>query len=79
MYTKDPCPLCDIVIEELEPFKSRLTVCKVDITQKENVRWLRLYRYDIPVLFLNSRYLCMHQLNTDLLESRLQRIENEII
>ncbi|XP_049872498.1 acetyl-CoA acetyltransferase, mitochondrial isoform X2 [Pectinophora gossypiella] len=76
-YTKDPCPLCDIVMEELEPYKERLIIDKVDITKKENLRWLRLYRFDIPVLFLNGIFLCMHKLDKDLLDRRLKRIQNE--
>ncbi|KAF9822855.1 hypothetical protein SFRURICE_016089 [Spodoptera frugiperda] len=76
-YTKDPCGLCDIVMEELEPYKNRIIIQKVDITEKENVRWLRLYRHDIPVLFLNGQFLCMHKLNKHLLEKRLQIIEEE--
>ncbi|CAK1555187.1 unnamed protein product [Leptosia nina] len=78
LYTKDPCPLCDIVVEELEPYKNRIRIEKVYITDKENLRWLRLYRYDIPVLFLNGKFLCMHRLQKDLLDRRLHMIENEI-
>ncbi|XP_059057565.1 acetyl-CoA acetyltransferase, mitochondrial isoform X2 [Achroia grisella] len=76
-YTKDPCPLCDIVIEELEPYKNRIDIIKVDITERDNLRWLRLYRHDIPVLFLNGKFLCMHKLNKDLLDKRLEMIEQE--
>lgn len=64
-------------MEELEPFKHRLTIEKVDITEKENLRWLRLYRNDIPVLFLNGKFLCMHRLDPHLLEKRLKMIEQE--
>lgn len=64
-------------MEELEPYKNRITIEKVDITERENLRWLRLYRHDIPVLFLNGRFLCMHKLNKDLLEKRLKLIEEE--
>lgn len=76
-YTKDPCGLCDIVMEELEPYKDRLVIQKVDITEKQNLRWLRLYRLDIPVLFLNGQYLCKHKLDKHLLERRLQIIQDE--
>lgn len=62
-------------MEELEQYKNKLTIQKVDITKGDNLRWLRLYRYDIPVLFLNGRYLCKHRLNHDLLQKRLQDIE----
>ncbi|KAI5646109.1 glutaredoxin-like domain (DUF836) domain-containing protein [Phthorimaea operculella] len=75
-YTKDPCQLCDIAMEELEPYKDRIIIEKVDITKKENLRWLRLYRLDIPVLFLNGQFLCMHRLNKDLLERRLKSLED---
>lgn len=76
-YTKDPCPLCDIVMEELEPYKDKLKIEKVDITKKENLRWLKLYRLDIPVLFLNGKFLCMHKLNHHILQKRLHDIEAE--
>ncbi|CAB3226670.1 unnamed protein product [Arctia plantaginis] len=76
-YTKDPCSLCDVVMEELEPYKDKLIIKKVDITEKKNLRWLRLYRHDIPVLFLNGQFLCMHKLDKDLLEKRLQNIKGE--
>lgn len=76
-YTKNPCGLCDIVMEELEPYKDRIVIEKVDITQKDNIRWLRLYRHDIPVLFLNGIFLCMHRLDKDLLERRLRIIDEE--
>lgn len=64
-------------MEDLEPYKHRIVVEKVDITKKENLRWLRLYRHDIPVLFLNGQFLCMHKLNKDILEMRLEKLEYE--
>lgn len=64
-------------MEELKPYKDRIVIEKVDITMKENLRWLRLYRHDIPVLFLNGQFLCMHKLNKDILESRLAKLEHE--
>lgn len=76
-YTKYPCGVCDIVMEKLEPYKDRIVIEKVDITEKENLNWLRLYRHDIPVLFLNGQFLCMHRLNVDLLDKRLREIELE--
>lgn len=65
-------------MEELEPYKNRIIIEKVDITEKENLKWLRLYRLDIPVLFLNGQFLCMHKLNKHLLDKRLQMIEDEL-
>lgn len=64
-------------MEELQPYKDKLIIKKIDITEKENVRWLRLYRHDIPVLFLNGQFLCMHKLDKSLLEKRLGNIKGE--
>lgn len=75
LYTRDPCPLCDDLKQELEPYKHRFEFETVDISKKENVRWLRLYRYEIPVLFLNGEYLCKHRLNEGLLRMKLGEIE----
>lgn len=77
LYTKDPCPLCDELKLQLEPFLKRCTLETVDITRKENLRWLRLYRYEIPVLFFNGEYLCKHKLDDILLEKKLKSFEEE--
>lgn len=75
LFTHDQCSLCDELVQELEPFKERFELEKVDIKKKENLRFLRLYRLDIPVLHLNGQFLCMHRLNRGLLEKRLAEIE----
>lgn len=76
LYTHDNCSLCDDLVEELEMnFNGRYKLEKVDITRKENLRYLRLYRLEIPVCFLNGQYLCKHRLNSDLLDKRLKSIE----
>jgi glutaredoxin len=76
MYTKDNCQLCDELVAELDAhFGGKYTMEKVDITEKDNLKYLRLYRYDIPVLFLNGQFLCMHRLNVGLLGQRLKELE----
>ncbi|XP_030767943.1 acetyl-CoA acetyltransferase, mitochondrial isoform X2 [Sitophilus oryzae] len=75
LYTRDPCPLCDELKAELSPYMHLVEFETIDIASKENVRWLRLYRYEIPVLFLNNEYLCKHRLNKSLLEKKLNEIK----
>lgn len=79
LYTKDPCPLCDELKTELAPFMPHVQFETVDITKKDNVRWLRLYRYDIPVLFFNGQFLCKHRLNVDLLIQKLKEFDTNKI
>lgn len=59
-------------------FAGRFELDVVDIATKENLKWLRLYRLDIPVLFLNGQFLCMHRLNGDLLHRKLSECEAEL-
>ncbi|XP_067621254.1 acetyl-CoA acetyltransferase, mitochondrial [Eurosta solidaginis] len=75
LYTKNECSLCDELVKELEIyFDGQYTLQKIDITEKENIRFLRLYKYDIPVLFLNGQFLCMHKLNVNLLGRKLEEL-----
>lgn len=77
LYTRHPCPLCDDLKQDLEEiFHGRYKLVEVDIATKENLKWLRLYRYEIPVLFLEGQYLCKHRLDKAELEKRLQCLEN---
>lgn len=71
LYSKNPCPLCDVLKEELIPYRDRFELKTVDITASGNLKWLRLYRYEIPVLFFDGEYLCKHRLDTRLLEKKL--------
>jgi acetyl-CoA C-acetyltransferase len=47
----------------------------VDIEAPENIRFKELYRYEIPVLFLEGQFLCKNRLNVALLERRLSVLE----
>lgn len=71
LYTKNPCPLCDELVAELQPFMHRLHFEKVDITRPEHREHFKRYKYDIPVLHLNGEFLCMHRLDAELLGSKL--------
>ncbi|ENN83118.1 hypothetical protein YQE_00520, partial [Dendroctonus ponderosae] len=76
LYTRDPCPLCDDLKAELVPYLELVDIQTVDISKKENLRWLRLYRYEIPVLFFNGEFLCKHRLNEELLRQKLTALKS---
>ncbi|XP_076178683.1 acetyl-CoA acetyltransferase 1 isoform X2 [Ptiloglossa arizonensis] len=72
LYTKYPCPLCDILKNELQThFSGRYQLQEIDITAPENERFLKLYKYEIPVVFLEGQFLCKNRLDSALLERRL--------
>jgi len=78
LYTKNPCSLCDVLKNELRTnFAGHYQLEEIDITAQGNERYFKLYRYDIPVLFLEGQYLCKHRLDADLLRSRLRDFSSE--
>lgn len=75
LYTKNPCPLCEVLKNKLHlHFTGRYQLEEVDITARGNERYFKLYQYDIPVLFLEGQYLCKHRLDVDLLERRINNL-----
>lgn len=70
LYTKNPCPLCELLKEELAPFEGQFVLEQVDIEENEQFR--KLYRYEIPVVFLNGRFLCKHRVDIKQFERRLR-------
>ena len=72
LFTKDPCPLCDELKHELQPFLGQVEFSSVDITAMGNENWNKLYRYEIPVLFLEGHFLCKHRLDKAILEKRIR-------
>nr|XP_031846898.1 acetyl-CoA acetyltransferase B, mitochondrial isoform X1 [Nomia melanderi] len=79
LYTKKPCPLCDVLKDELRTnYSGRYHLQEVDITMPGNERFLKLYKYEIPVLFLEGQFLCKHRLNSELLERRLKDLTSQV-
>ncbi|KAL0275407.1 UNVERIFIED_CONTAM: hypothetical protein PYX00_003261 [Menopon gallinae] len=56
---------------ELEPFRDRFELIEVDIKAVENRRYNKMYRFDIPVLFLDGIFLCKHRVDLQHFERRL--------
>ena len=48
----------------------------MDIEAPPNADWLEKYRYHIPVLHLNGKFLLWHKLDLELLDTRLTELES---
>jgi len=77
LYTKDPCPLCDIAKEKISGYSERYQFETVDITASVNLEWWKLYKYDIPVFHFEGEFLMKHQACTEKLEAALQQYEQK--
>lgn len=73
LYTKHPCPLCDVAKEELRELLPRVQLVEVDIEMPGNEAWHRCYRHDIPVFHFNGQFLMKHKADPALLEEHLDR------
>ncbi|XP_068203391.1 acetyl-CoA acetyltransferase, mitochondrial [Palaemon carinicauda] len=76
LFTKDPCPLCDVALEVLEPLKGQFTLEKVNITEPQNERWLRLYGYEIPVFHFEGQFLMKHRADLSLLQRKIEEFKS---
>lgn len=77
LLTKTPCPLCDELKSELTPYLNRCTLEAVDITASHNKHLQDLFKYEIPVLFLERKFVCKHRLDESALERALTEVEEE--
>ena len=75
LYTKDPCPLCEEAKEKLAPLSHRFLLREVDITDDGNEDLYDKYKYEIPVFFLEKKFLCKNKIEVEKLEQRLGEIE----
>lgn len=77
IFTKHPCPLCDeFKLQVDEVFKGRLETEMVDINHLNNARFKKLYRYEIPVAFMNGLFVCKNRLDVEAIKRRLKVIDD---
>jgi len=75
LFTKDDCHLCDVAKEKVDKYRSMCHIEHVYIDREENSMWFQKYRYDIPVLHLNGKFLMKYKVLSGALE---QAIENAV-
>ena len=68
MLTKQECQLCDKALIEIEENLSkemfeRIHVVKVDITDDGNESLYDRWRFEIPVFYLNDKFLCKNRID----------------
>ncbi|PVV02919.1 hypothetical protein BB560_002620 [Smittium megazygosporum] len=75
LFTHSECMLCKIAkasISEVSK-KYKFELEEVNIKAKENKKWFEEYKYDVPVLLANDKFLLWHQINPQNLSSKLDQ------
>ncbi|XP_067937620.1 glutaredoxin-like protein C5orf63 homolog [Watersipora subatra] len=67
------CSLCDQMKEELEPYLHKVQYQEVDINLEENEFWKNRYRYEIPVVHMNGKFLMKHRFDPVAMREALMR------
>ena len=68
LLTKEECQLCDEALIQIEENLSkdmleRLHIVKVDITEDGNESLFDRWRYEIPVFYLENKFLCKNRID----------------
>ncbi|PVU97341.1 hypothetical protein BB559_002074 [Furculomyces boomerangus] len=76
IFTHAECQLCRnakaklAIVQEKVPFD----IQEVDIKSPENKKWFDEYRYDVPVVHANEKFLLWHQVDIESTIKKLQDI-----
>ena len=63
---QDFCPLCDEALEELGSTNlARVQLVKVDIEEEGREELWDKYKYEIPVFFLDNKFMCKNRMDLD--------------
>jgi glutaredoxin len=75
LFTKEDCQLCEEALEELSPFLHQVKLKEVDIEDDDSEEEYNKFRYEIPVFFLNNKFLCKNRIDLDKFHSALETIK----
>ena len=75
LFTKEECQLCDEALAQLAPELHRVRLKEVDITEEGNEEWFGKFRYEIPVFFLDNKFLCKNRIDLDEFRRRMEMLE----
>merc|ERR1712096_477103 len=76
LFTKYNCQLCDEALEELSPFLHQVQLKEVDIEEEGRENEYNKFRYEIPVFFLNNKFLCKNRIDLDKFHCAIHSIKS---
>ncbi|CAG8488176.1 1076_t:CDS:2 [Scutellospora calospora] len=77
LFTSRSCSLCVDAKYAIDQVRSKIAfdLIQKDIKLSENLAWFHKYKYDIPVLHLNDKFLFKHKVKQDKLELVLKKFQ----
>ena len=77
LLTKEECQLCDIAKEQImtnldKRLLAKIRVKEIDITEDGNEDLYDRWKWEIPVFYLEDKFLCKNRIDLDLLTERIK-------
>ena len=76
LFTKEECQLCEEALEELEPYLHKVVLKQVDIEEEGREEEYNKFRYEIPVFFLNNKFLCKNRIDLTKFHNAMETINS---
>ena len=77
LLTKEECQLCDIAKEQImtnldERLLAKFQIKEIDITEDGNEDLYDRWKWEIPVFYLEDKFLCKNRIDLELLKERIK-------
>ena len=77
LLTKEECQLCDIAKEQImtnldKRLLPKIQIKEIDITEDGNEDLYDRWKWEIPVFYLEDKFLCKNRIDLELLKERIE-------
>ena len=77
LFTKEDCQLCDEALEKLSPHLESVSLEVIDIEEEGRETEYDKFRYEIPVFFLDKKFLCKNYIDLDKFHSAMKELNEK--
>ena len=82
LLTKEECQLCDLAKEQImnnldKRLLANIKIQEIDITEDGNEDLYDRWKWEIPVFYLEDKFLCKNRIDLNLLKERIISLSNE--
>ena len=77
LFTKEDCQLCDEALEKLSPHLESVSLEVIDIEEEGREAEYDKFRYEIPVFFLDKKFLCKNYIDLDKFHNAMKELNEK--
>ena len=74
---QEDCQLCDEALEKLSPHLDSVSLEVIDIEEEGREAEYDKFRYEIPVFFLEKKFLCKNYIDLDKFHSAMEELKGK--